>query len=91
MMAIKTGYGLTSEPLVERADGFAFAAHTAIGEKRKYTGEPYIEHPREVARIVRCHFGSQEMIAAALLPMRSAMPRTSKRMIPISRRSISLR
>lgn len=27
-----------AEPLVERAAAFAFAAHTAIGQKRKYTG-----------------------------------------------------
>lgn len=57
-----------AEPLVERAAAFAFAAHTAIGQKRKYTGAAYIEHPERVAHLVRvAAFGSQEMIAAAWL------------------------
>ncbi len=44
---------------------YAEIAHQ--GQKRKYSGEPYINHPREVARIVAKVGGSKEMIAAALL------------------------
>lgn len=59
---------LPAEPLIEKAAAFAFAAHTAIGQKRKYTGAPYIEHPERVARLVRiAAFGSSDMIAAAWL------------------------
>ena len=50
--------------LIPRASAFAEKAHT--GQARKYTGEPYIVHPREVARIV-ARVGSDEMVAAALL------------------------
>lgn len=52
---------------VERARIFATAAHAAVGQTRKYTGEPYIVHPVEVAKIVESHGGSNAMIAAALL------------------------
>jgi (p)ppGpp synthase/HD superfamily hydrolase len=52
---------------VERARIFATAAHAAVGQTRKYTGEPYIVHPIEVAKIVENHGGSNAMIAAALL------------------------
>jgi (p)ppGpp synthase/HD superfamily hydrolase len=52
---------------VERARIFATAAHAAVGQTRKYTGEPYIVHPIEVAKIVESHGGSNAMIAAALL------------------------
>lgn len=51
--------------LILLARTFASRAHR--GQVRKYTGEPYINHPVEVADIVRRHNGSPEMIAAALL------------------------
>lgn len=51
--------------LVLLARTFASRAHKE--QVRKYTGEPYIEHPIAVAEIVRKHNGSKEMIAAALL------------------------
>ncbi len=53
--------------LVERARIFATAAHAAVGQTRKYTGEPYVVHPVEVAGIVESAGGSNAMIAAALL------------------------
>lgn len=53
--------------LVERAYVFAKAAHEAVGQVRKYTGEPYIVHPVEVAGIVRSVQHTEEMLAAALL------------------------
>ena len=54
--------------LEERAYTFAMAAHEAVGQVRKYTGEPYIVHPVEVASIVKAVPGAtEEMIAAAYL------------------------
>jgi (p)ppGpp synthase/HD superfamily hydrolase len=56
--------------LVERADAFAAAAHASIDQRRKYGGEPYIVHPREVRQIL-LKFSSQPVSeaqeAAALL------------------------
>ena len=46
---------------------FATAAHAAIGQKRKYSGDDYIVHPARVASIVTRHGGTDEMIAAAWL------------------------
>jgi (p)ppGpp synthase/HD superfamily hydrolase len=52
----------------EKAYAFAMAAHEAVGQKRKYTGEPYIVHPLEVASIVKSVPGAtDEMVAAAYL------------------------
>jgi len=53
--------------LVEKAKIFATAAHAAVGQRRKYTGEPYIVHPIEVSKMVENVGGTPEMIAAALL------------------------
>ena len=53
--------------LVERARIFATAAHTAVGQLRKYTYEPYIVHPAEVVSIVRSVPHTPEMLAAAWL------------------------
>lgn len=53
--------------IVERARVFATAAHAAVGQTRKYTFEPYIVHPAEVAMIVAEAGGTPEMVAAAWL------------------------
>ena len=53
--------------LVEHARIFATAAHAAVGQTRKYTGEPYVVHPIEVASIVKNAGGTEAMVAAALL------------------------
>ena len=53
--------------LVEKARIFATAAHAAVAQLRKYTNEPYIVHPREVAQIVGTVPHSYEMLAAAWL------------------------
>jgi (p)ppGpp synthase/HD superfamily hydrolase len=53
--------------MVERARVFATAAHAAVGQVRKYTFEPYIVHPAEVAKIVCDAGGSEAMVAAAWL------------------------
>jgi len=41
------------DDLETRARVFATAAHARVGQKRKYTGEPYITHPAAVAELVR--------------------------------------
>jgi (p)ppGpp synthase/HD superfamily hydrolase len=53
--------------IVERARLFATAAHAAVSQTRKYTGEPYIVHPIAVAELVRSVSDTPEMLAAALL------------------------
>lgn len=53
--------------IVEKARVFATAAHAAAAQLRKYTNEPYIVHPRDVARIVGTVPHSYEMLAAAWL------------------------
>ena len=51
----------------EKAKIFATAAHAAVGQVRKYTLEPYIEHPIEVAEMVKAAGGTEAMICAAYL------------------------
>jgi len=51
----------------EKARIFAIAAHSAIGQVRKYTGQPYWIHPLEVAEIVKSVDHTDAMIAAAYL------------------------
>jgi (p)ppGpp synthase/HD superfamily hydrolase len=54
--------------IVRKAQVYAMAAHAAVGQRRKYTNEPYIVHPAEVARIVAGVPGSTpDMVAAAWL------------------------
>lgn len=49
--------------LIEKAALFAERAHE--GQVRKYTGEPYIVHPAEVARIVSTLVTADDIIIAA--------------------------
>lgn len=59
---------LSGMDIVRKAQVYAMAAHAAVGQKRKYTGEPYIVHPGEVASIVASVPGSTpDMVAAAWL------------------------
>ena len=46
------GYSLKGEMQVQMARAFATAAHGAIQQVRKYTGDPYIVHPAAVAGVV---------------------------------------
>lgn len=55
------------DDLERRAYEFARAAHAAAGQRRKYTGEPYIVHPAAVAELVRSVPHTPQMVAAALL------------------------
>ena len=50
---------------LDRAIAFATLAHK--GQKRKYTGTPYIDHPLEVMGIVRTVPHTTEMLMAAVL------------------------
>lgn len=54
-----------SQKLIDAALEFATKAHE--GQVRKYTGEPYINHPIEVAKIVASVTDDCECICAALL------------------------
>lgn len=55
--------------IVEKAKLFATAAHAATGQKRKYTGEAYINHPAEVVDIIErnaIHYTDKQLAAAWL-------------------------
>lgn len=54
-----------SAELILRATVFAERVHR--GQPRKYTGEPYIVHPLEVAQLVASVNSGDEVVAAALL------------------------
>lgn len=51
--------------MIEEAFRFACCAH--LGQKRKYTGCPYIEHPLAVAALVAAVEDDPEVVAAACL------------------------
>lgn len=53
--------------MVAKARTFAIAAHHAVGQKRKYTGESYVVHLKEVATTVANRPHTPEMVAAAWL------------------------
>ena len=55
------------EAIVKEAREFAQWAHASIDHRRKYTNEPYIVHPAEVAHIVSSVKHTPEMLAAAWL------------------------
>jgi (p)ppGpp synthase/HD superfamily hydrolase len=55
------------DTLEGRALEFAKAAHEEIGQRRKYSNEPYIVHPMAVAKLVKSVPHTPEMIAAALM------------------------
>lgn len=59
-------YSLLGENMIRNAEVFATAAHAAIDQRRKYTGEPYITHPRTVAGIVQsCHAHTWQQVVLA--------------------------
>ncbi|KAA0012014.1 bifunctional (p)ppGpp synthetase/guanosine-3',5'-bis(diphosphate) 3'-pyrophosphohydrolase [Billgrantia pellis] len=56
------------DDMIERAALFSRAAHQAVGQRRKYTGESYWHHPVAVAeRVSAVETATVEMIAAAHL------------------------
>jgi (p)ppGpp synthase/HD superfamily hydrolase len=59
---------LSGFDVVRKAQVYAMAAHASVKQVRKYTGEPYIVHPAEVAKIVAGVPGATpDMVAAAWL------------------------
>ena len=59
---------LAGMDIVHKAQVYAMAAHASVKQVRKYTNEPYIVHPAEVASIVASVPGSTpDMVAAAWL------------------------
>jgi (p)ppGpp synthase/HD superfamily hydrolase len=59
---------MTKPDLIARAQAFATAAHASIDQRRKFSGEPYIGHPANVAAIVASvPDATPAMIAAAWL------------------------
>lgn len=46
------GAGMLGQSAIREAMFLATVAHMAVGQTRKYTGEPYIVHPAAVARLV---------------------------------------
>jgi len=53
--------------LVTLAAVYAIGAHDAVGQVRKYTGEPYWTHPQAVAELISDHGFDDNVIAAAWL------------------------
>lgn len=54
--------------LIRRARKYAITRHSALNQRRKYTGDPYQVHPASVANMVRHKAnGTDEMVAAAWL------------------------
>jgi (p)ppGpp synthase/HD superfamily hydrolase len=53
--------------VVKKAEEFATAAHASIDQRRKYTNQPYIVHPKAVAATVASVDHDEPMIAAAWL------------------------
>lgn len=65
-------------PLVVDADHYATAAHASIGQLEPYTGKPYSEHTRAVARVVAAFIEKPEVVAAAHLHDTIEDPRVPK-------------
>lgn len=55
------------ENIVEMSRIYCMAAHDAVGQRRKYSDEPYWVHPIEVAELIKAHGFDNEVIAAAHL------------------------
>jgi (p)ppGpp synthase/HD superfamily hydrolase len=60
-----TENALDNNPLVLKAIEFANAAHSSIGQLRKYTGEPYIVHPLDVIDILLTY--SEQPVTVGML------------------------
>jgi (p)ppGpp synthase/HD superfamily hydrolase len=68
MLFFRKSAALEMPALVRAADQFAAMAHGEINQRRKYSGVPYIAHPRAVAkRVSFVPDHTVEMLAAALL------------------------
>ena len=58
---------LWKDRVVEKSRNFAEYHHSKINHLRKYTNEPYIEHPREVVEILKPHTNCEMILSAAWL------------------------
>jgi guanosine-3',5'-bis(diphosphate) 3'-pyrophosphohydrolase len=68
--------------LVDSARDFATRAHGSTGELRKYTNDPYIVHPAEVAQFVESVPHTPEMVAGAWLhDVREKVPGVTAQML----------
>lgn len=68
MIKSQIRFSLHAEGMIQQALAFATAAHQAVGQRRRYTDEPYIVHPVAVAQIVMQVPGhTWQMVCAALL------------------------
>lgn len=68
-MILLTGGRMAGRTTLARAVSFCMAAHCAVGQKRKYTGEDYHHHPLEVATLVlehALHWNTAMLVAAVL-------------------------
>lgn len=54
-------------PLPTQALIYAIRAHDSIGQRRKYTDEPYVVHPIRVATLVAAETDNADILSAALL------------------------
>jgi (p)ppGpp synthase/HD superfamily hydrolase len=59
-------YSVHGSSMIQKAFAFAYGAHGAIDQRRKYTNEPYIVHPKAVAELVQSvatHIWQQVVVA----------------------------
>jgi hypothetical protein len=54
-------------PMTNIEKAYACACHAHFTQKRKYTGEPYVNHVRAVADLVAANGGDENQVIAALL------------------------
>lgn len=52
---------------IAKARGFAFGAHAALSQVRKFTGEPYFNHPRRAAEWAKSYGADMEVICGCYL------------------------
>lgn len=52
---------------VLQARMFAAMTHSSVGQFRKYTNEPYVNHPIRVYELLKDHTDDEDMLCAALL------------------------
>ena len=58
-----------SDPRLAKAYVFAMAAHAAVGQRRKYTNEPYIVHPADTVATLQALPASSAITPALLIAM----------------------
>jgi (p)ppGpp synthase/HD superfamily hydrolase len=57
----------TAKALILKARGFALGAHAGMGQVRKFTGEPYHNHPFRAAEMAEAHYCDWEVICGCYL------------------------